>query len=738
MNRVIIRLDALHHNLHVIDGWIREHGASWTVVTKVLCGHRDTLRALWAMGVRSMGDSRLGNVSALHETIPEPGLDTWYLRVPHLSSVGDVARVAGVSLNSETMTIKALSQEASRQGKKHRIIIMIELGDLREGILPGSLVRFYEEVFDLPHLEVLGIGSNLGCISGQIPTVDQYMQLVLYRELLELKFGRRLPLISAGSSVALRMMLDGQLPKAINHFRIGESLFLGNDLISGEPLPGLRTDTIVLEAEIVEIKKKSLVPVGPGGGVAPFAPAGDGAQIPPGQRGYRVLINIGQLDADIQGMTPEDPTFQIAGASSDITVVNVGDEPGGLVVGGMMRFRLNYAAMLRLMSGPYVPKVVEPDIAEFENALPEPPGLASPKLTVPKPRGEPMSRPPHEAKLTPELAQSFRRDREVWDACASTYEDRIVHGHPDVQAYLDFEEDLLDRLLLYLARDCDREIRLHDVGCGSGRLHLRYGRRMAAKAGERDEPCLAQKLMMVSGLDFSAQMLALARRKLCASGLEPLIGTRLLLEEGSAFEMTALPAKPLPVAVALCNTLGVMQGPAGASRLFSSMRKVAEAGGLAMVSCYRAEAVQAFALGNYESTMDVSGQPRWLVPADFAVDGNVLVPRHYKRAYDRDATIIVDVRSRDGSLVRSGLLLTRDPRAVAETARTGHVRTYTDYESRWYSQAQIDAWVAEHWSGATTFHVLGRSLDALRGEPVQLAFVDFSGLLAGFLERYRA
>lgn len=349
-----------------------------------------------------------------------------------------------------------------------------------------------------------------------------------------------------------------------------------------------------------------------------------------------------------------------------------------------------------------------------------------------------MSHSPHESKLPTELAQSFRRDREVWDACASTYEDQIVHGHPDVQAYLDFEEDLLDRLLHYLARDCDREIRLHDVGCGSGRLHLRYGRRMAPGAGGRDEPSLAAKLMMVSGLDFSAQMLELARRKLCTAGLEPLIGTRLRLDQGSAFEMTPLPASPLPVAVALCNTLGVMQGPAGASRLFSSMRTVAEAGGIAMISCYRAEAVESFALGNYESTMDVSGQPRWLVPADFAADGNVLLPRQYKRAYDRDPSIIVDVRSRDGGLIKSGLVLTRDPSAVAETARTGHVRTYTDYESRWYSHAQIEAWIAEHWSGATTFHVPGRAIDALRGAPVQLAFVDFSGLLAGFLERYRA
>ena len=378
MNRVIIKLDALRHNLQIVDGWIREHGATWTVVTKVLCGHADTLRALWAMGVRSMGDSRLNNVRSMHEVVPEPGLDTWYLRVPQLSSVGEVAGVAGVSLNSETTTIKALSQEAARQGKVHRIIIMIELGDLREGILPGSLVRFYEEVFELPNVEVLGIGSNLGCISGQVPTIDQFVQLVLYRELLELKFGRRLPLISAGSSVTLPILLDGHLPKAINHFRIGESLFLGNNLITGEALPGLRTDTIVLEAEIVEIKRKSLVPWGPGGSVAPFAAIAASSTTAPSQRGYRVLVNIGQLDADILGMRPEDPACQIAGASSDITVVNVGDDPRGMEVGGVMRFHMNYAAMLRVMSGPYVPKVVEPEIARFEAALLEPHRLASP------------------------------------------------------------------------------------------------------------------------------------------------------------------------------------------------------------------------------------------------------------------------------------------------------------------------------------------------------------------------
>lgn len=367
MNRLILNLEALRHNLGVIDGWMREHGATWTVVTKVLCGHTETLRALSTMGVGSIGDSRLRNLRSFAEIVPRSWSQTWYLRVPNLGSLEEVVRLADISLNSETKIIEALDQEAGRRGVVHRVVIMIELGDLREGILPGSLIRFYEQIFELPHIDVVGIGCNLGCISGQVPTVDQYMQLVLYRELLELKFGRKLPLISAGSSVTLPMLLAGELPRAINHFRIGESLFLGSDLISGGALPGLRTDTVVLEAEIVEIKNKSLVAVGPGGAVAPFGAVVQ-HDVAPGQRGYRVLVNIGQLDTDTGGLQPEDPSLLIAGASSDITVLNVGDDPGTLRVGGSIRFRLNYAAMLRLMSGPYVPKVVVPPLADLARA----------------------------------------------------------------------------------------------------------------------------------------------------------------------------------------------------------------------------------------------------------------------------------------------------------------------------------------------------------------------------------
>ncbi len=365
MNRVIIDLDALRHNLDQIGTWMRARDSTWTVVTKVLCGHKETIQALRLLGIQSMGDSRLINLRAIQENVDD--VETWYLRVPQLSAVAEVIALSDASLNSEMQVIEALDHEARKRNKRHRIIIMIELGDLREGILPGGLVEFYRQVFGMANIEVLGIGANLGCMAGTVPNVDQFMQLILYRELLELKFETKLPLLSAGSSVVLPLVLNNELPRAINHFRIGESVFLGTDLVHGGTLRGLRNDVVILESEINEIKEKGLVPLGETADTTPFEGLSD-EEYSPGQRGYRALVALGQLDTEVSGIKPLDKRYRIAGASSDITVVNLDDNPENLQVGDKIRFRVDYAAFLRLMSSRYVSKVLSPELGALERS----------------------------------------------------------------------------------------------------------------------------------------------------------------------------------------------------------------------------------------------------------------------------------------------------------------------------------------------------------------------------------
>lgn len=365
MNSLTVNLPALAHNISTIQNWMKSSNSTWTLVTKVLCGDMGLLKALYRYGVRSVGESRVENLRELLSIMEDESLETWYLRIPSLSEVDEVVKYYDVSLNSEIKIIEALNKAAEKLNIVHRIIIMIELGDLREGILPSSLLEFYEKIFILPNIQVLGIGTNLGCMAGAMPSADQYTQLVLYRELLELKFEKKLPLISAGSSISLPMFLKGELPKSINHFRIGESIFLGTDIINGGILPYLRDDVITLEAEIIEIKKKNLISPVETGDVNPFSSdAVEGAM--PGEMAYRALLNIGNLDTDVNGLTPMHPAYTISGGSSDVTALTIGEENHGLKVGDRISFKVNYSAMLRLFSNRYIAKKFNIEISELE------------------------------------------------------------------------------------------------------------------------------------------------------------------------------------------------------------------------------------------------------------------------------------------------------------------------------------------------------------------------------------
>jgi SAM-dependent methyltransferase len=341
------------------------------------------------------------------------------------------------------------------------------------------------------------------------------------------------------------------------------------------------------------------------------------------------------------------------------------------------------------------------------------------------------------------LLELYERDKAVWDQCAEQYEESIVGGHPDIIAYEEFEEDLIDRLFIYLMRDCGRDIHFYDVGCGSARLHLHLGLKsiVADRVSEGDakliraermkharhsfDPVFNNHLKLIGGLDFSREMIAIATKKLKDAGLSSELGSRLYLEQGSAFELDPIEGDYLPFAVAVCNSIGVMQGPEGAQQLFKNMRTAVEKrGGIALISCYRRKAIKSHALGNYESTMNVSGQPEWLEPKSFADEKYLKVPRRFKRAHDPSCQIIVNIFDDSGKLLEKGVQLKRNDEAVEEMTRTGHIKMHSDYESNWYSTQTISKWIDQYWGASNSYHVMGEDLDSLRAEPVQLAIFD--------------
>ena len=364
MNRITIHLEAILHNLLIIHQWMKHQGASWTVVTKSICGHADILKVLQLFKVRSFGDSRLENLETIRQIIPDS--EAWYLRIPDRSSVESVVRLSDISLNSELEIVEALNEQARLQGKVHQIVVMVEQGDFREGLLPDSLFGFCQKALQLSNIRIIGIGSNLGCLGGIAPTEDSFTQLVDFHHQLQEKTGIRIPLISGGTTVSLSLLQEGRIPKAVNHFRIGEGIFLGTNLIQGGTLPSLRSNGAILEAEIAEIKQKDIVAGEGPKSLTPFPPSFDPATSDFG--GYRAIISIGQVDTDIAGLIPVNRNHRIVGASSDLTVVHLGEDPCGLKIGDTIPFRVNYSAFVRLMSSKYIQKRIDPSFEAFRNS----------------------------------------------------------------------------------------------------------------------------------------------------------------------------------------------------------------------------------------------------------------------------------------------------------------------------------------------------------------------------------
>ena len=269
--------------------------------------------------------------------------------------IKSLVKYADVSLNTEYETIKLISEEAQRQNKTHKIIIMIEMGDLREGVMGDDLIDFYSSIFKLPNINVIGIGTNLNCLNGIMPTHDKMVQLSLYEQLIEATFNKKIPWVSGGSSVTIPMIYKKLIPKGVNHFRVGETLFFGNNLITHKPIKGMKTEVFKLYAEVIEVTEKPKVPLGEvGTNVAGESPELNEEDY--GKTSYRAILDIGLLDIDTKNITPYKKGLKFSGASSDMIVLDIGRNSRKLKVGDFVEFRPDYMGALRIINSDYIAK----------------------------------------------------------------------------------------------------------------------------------------------------------------------------------------------------------------------------------------------------------------------------------------------------------------------------------------------------------------------------------------------
>ncbi|ABY94701.1 ornithine racemase Orr [Thermoanaerobacter brockii subsp. lactiethylicus] len=346
-----INLVKLRENTQTIVNLCEKKNIKVVGVTKVFCAIPEVAQTMVKGGVEILGDSRIKNLKKLQH-IPVPKM---LLRIPMKSEVEEVIKYADISLNSEIDTIKSLSEEAKKQRKIHEIILMVDLGDLREGVLKEDVIPIVEQIVKLEGIRLRGIGTNLTCYGSVIPTPDILEELVEIKNSINKKFNLNLDIVSGGNSSSLYLVQNGLIPREITQLRIGEAIVLGRETAFGDRIPHTYDDVFTLEAQIVELKEKPSYPRGILGMDA------FGERQVYVDRGImkRAILAIGRQDVNMNDLIPIDSSIELIGSSSDHLIVNVTNSTYPYKVGDIIKFKLRYGGILSCSTSEYVEKVIE-------------------------------------------------------------------------------------------------------------------------------------------------------------------------------------------------------------------------------------------------------------------------------------------------------------------------------------------------------------------------------------------
>ena len=339
-------LALLRSNADAVISRCRGMGIRVCGVVKGVDGLPEAARVLRAAGAAELGTSRLEQVAKCRAAgVPGPWL---LIRIPGLTELSDVVALCETSLQSEWPTLLALEEECLRQNKTHRVIVMTDLGDLREGFWDKKeLVDVCERVErELPHVHLAGIGVNLTCYGSTKPTPEKMNELVGLARRVEQRIGRKLEIVSGGATSSFTLVHWGTMPAGVNHLRIGEAILLGKDLQVDwgiRDMDYLRMDALTLRAEVVEVKDKPTYPIGE------FAIDAFGRKPVYEDRGIRrrAILALGRADVgELESLIPREPGLTVIGGSSDHCIVDVEDCPRRLQVGDIVEFSLCYSHML--------------------------------------------------------------------------------------------------------------------------------------------------------------------------------------------------------------------------------------------------------------------------------------------------------------------------------------------------------------------------------------------------------
>lgn len=351
--RLEVDLTKIEANTRSLVGQLHTRGIAVTAVTKATLGSPAVAAAMLRGGASGLGDSRVENLARLSSV--EPAVSRTLIRSPMLSQVEQVVRNATRSLNSSLPVLDALDEAARRHRCTHEVVLMVELGDLREGVVPEVLAWLVEAIRGRRHLRLAGLGTNLACQNGVVPDDRNMGDLSRLVDEVEAQLGTPLEVVSGGNSANLPWALSTSDVGRINELRLGEAILLGTEPLHRTALPGLYADAFRLVGEVIEVEVKATQPWGDRAQTA-FGelPKPAAASTTRAATTRQAIVALGRQDVDLDGLLPP-PGIKVLGMSSDHLVLDLGDHR--LAVGDELGFDLGYGGLVRAMTSPFVSKL---------------------------------------------------------------------------------------------------------------------------------------------------------------------------------------------------------------------------------------------------------------------------------------------------------------------------------------------------------------------------------------------
>jgi predicted amino acid racemase len=350
MATLSFRLGPLRSNLDRIAEFCGRRGLKFLPVTKVIQSRPDLLAALGHPVLARVADVHPENLAKLDPTLHP---DRVILRPNHSGAAAAARHATRVFLSDPRLgQVLGRARQGLWPGKPLEVMVMVEGGDLRDGVPWEALPEVIRILAAEPGLSVEGLGVNFGCLAGAVPDAAALDRLADGLAQTRKATGHPLREFSLGGTVFWDHLRDHAIPGEFTELRVGEAAFFGWNTSLGSSIPELDPDVFRMDLEVLEVWEKNV----PGPGEGTFGLNAFGVEPVHALTGRRLraVLDGGENLAPYRALSPLAPGCILVGETHEYTVADVTGLDTEPVPGTSLSFRPGYEAVARSFLSPFL------------------------------------------------------------------------------------------------------------------------------------------------------------------------------------------------------------------------------------------------------------------------------------------------------------------------------------------------------------------------------------------------